>query len=376
MKVVHVYKDFDPPVRGGIERHVSLMCRYQRQWCAVEALVCARSLRARCALRDGTPVTEVGEWGRFQSAPVSPAFPWRLRRAAADVLVVQSPNPTAEIGCLLSRPRSAIIVRYQSDVVRQAAAIRFYLPVYRRFLRRADLILPSSPQYLETSPVLSGFKEKCVVVPLGIVPEEFDAPDPARVQFLRERYGGNYVLFSGVHRYYKGIPWLVRAAPAIRASVVVAGDGPERLACMALANRLGVQVHFPGALSQEDLVAHLHGCALFVFPSVERSEAFGLSMLEAHACRKPVVATRLGTGVEYVNEHDVTGLNVPPRDEHSLAEAVNLLLANPARLETMGACARRRVEAQFHARQIARREMDLYEQALHDKKAREGRAAT
>lgn len=375
MKVVHVYKDFDPPVHGGIERHVALMCRYQRQWCEVEALVCSRSLLTRRTLRDGIPVTEVGEWGRFQSAPVSPAFPWHLRRIPAEVMVVQCPNPTAEVACLLGRPDAAIVVRYQSDVVRQAAAMRLYRPLFLRFLQRADLILPSSPQYLQSSPVLSRFKDKSVVVPLGIVPEEFDAPDVERVRMLREQYGGDYVLFSGVHRYYKGIPWLVRAAPAIRASVVIAGDGPERESCIALAKQLGVQAYFPGALAQEDLVAHLHGCAVFAFPSVERSEAFGLSMLEAHACRKPVVATRLGTGVEYVNEHGVTGLNVAPRDAQALAEALNLLLADPARREAMGDIARERVETQFHARRVARRELDLYEQALHDRNARASRVA-
>lgn len=374
MKIVHVYKDFDPPVFGGMERHIALMCRFQRQWAEVEALTCSRSPFTRVEMRDGTRVTEVGEWGRFQGAPVSPLFPWRLRRLRTDVLVVHVPNPTAELGCLIARPRARIVVRYHSDVVRQAAAMRFYGPLQMKFLRKADKILPTSRQYVETSPTLQALRDRCEVVPLGIIPEEFARPDARRVESLRARYGGEFVLFSGKHRYYKGLEGLVRAAPAIRAPVVIAGDGPERDRCRRLADALHVPVQFPGTLSHEDLVCHLHACSVFVFPSIARSEAFGISILEAHACGKPVVATRLGTGVEFANLDGVTGLNVPPNDPPALAEAVNSLLDAPETRREMGQHARQRVVTEFHAERVARREFELYVAAC-DAAARRGEEA-
>lgn len=364
MRILHVYKDFDPPVRGGIERHVALMCRHQRAWGEVSALMCSRGPRTRRVTRDGTPVLEVGEWGRFQGAPVSPGFPWRLRRSPADVVVVHVPNPTAEVAWLLAGHPGALVVRYHSDVVRQAGAMRFYAPVQRRFLARARRILPTSTPYLETSETLRPFHDRCRVVPLGIDPAPFLAPDPARVAEIRAAHGGDFVLFSGMHRYYKGLPWLVRAAPRIGAKVVIAGDGPERAAAMALARETGAEIAFPGALSDADLAAHLHACAVFVFPSVARSEAFGISIMEAHACGKPVVATRLGTGVEFINEDGGTGWNVPPRDADALAEAVNRLLADPAARAAMGARARARILRDFTAESVARAEFALYEEAL------------
>ncbi|MBP8131709.1 MAG: glycosyltransferase [Candidatus Hydrogenedentes bacterium] len=362
MKILHVYKDFYPPVAGGMERHIGLMCRYQRQWAEVEALVCSGTPRTRVVERDGTRVTEAGEWGRFQSAPFSPSFPWRLRRMRADVVVVHVPNPTAELSWLLARPRGRLVVRYHSDVVRQARAMRLYRPFLMHFLRQAAVIIPTSPAYVETSPILAELRDRCRVVPLGILPEEFEHPNAARVAALRAQYGRDYVLFSGRHRYYKGLPYLVRAAQGIRAKVVIAGDGPERSEVMALARELGVDIAFPGELSHEDLVAHVHGCAVFAFPSVERSEAFGISILEAHACGKPVVATRLGTGVEYANLDSRTGLNVAPRDPDALAEAVNALLDDPARRESMGAYARERVRRDFHAETAARAEFALFQE--------------
>jgi rhamnosyl/mannosyltransferase len=373
VKILHVYKDFYPPINGGMERHISLMCRFQRQWADVEALVCGRRLLTRVVERDGIRVTEVGEWGRFQSAPISPGFPWRLRRASADIVVIHTPNPTAEISYLLTRPHGRLVVRYHSDVVRQASAMKAYGPVLVKFLLEADIIIPTSEQYAHTSPTLRSVLDRCSekrrdrlirVVPLGILPEEFTPPDSAVVERLRRSYGGHYVLFSGMHRYYKGLEYLVRAAGRIRVPVVMAGDGPERERMMALARELGVSITFPGALSHADLVAHLYGCDVFAFPSVERSEAFGLSMLEAHACGKPVVATRLGTGVEFVNLDGETGLNAPPRDSEALADAINALLDEPERARAMGEFARKRVERDFRAERVARAEFELYQEVL------------
>lgn len=360
VKILHVYKDFDPPVHGGMERHIALMCRYQREWGEVEALMCSRSLRTRRVLRDGTDVLEVGEWGRFQGAPVSPLYPYYLRRLRADVVVVHVPNPTAEIGFLLARPQGKLVVRYHSDVVRQARAMKLYRPVLMKFLSRADMILPTSARYLETSEYLRPFEARCRVVPLGIVPEEFSSPDEAHVEELRALYGGRYVLFSGRHRYYKGLEYLVRAALEVEARVVIAGDGPERRGLESLAGSLGVDVVFTGSLSQVELVNHLHGCEVFAFPSVERSEAFGISILEAHACGKPVVATALGTGVEFANLDGRTGVNVAPRDPGALADGINGLLANRDRAREMGEFGRARVVRDFDARRVAEREFALY----------------
>lgn len=364
MRIVHVYKDFYPPIFGGMEKHIGLMCRYQRQWAEVEALVCSRSPWTRRMLRDGTLVTEVGEWGRFQSAPVSPLFPYYLSRVRADVVVVHMPNPTAELSWLLARPRGKLVVRYHSDVVRQAAAMRLYGPLQMTFLGQAGIILPTSQPYLESSMTLRPHRDRCHVVPLGIEPERFARPDAALLAAVKERHGEGFVLFSGMHRYYKGLSVLVEAAQHIKGKVVVAGEGPERAALMARARALGANIDFPGAVSDAELVAYLHACSVFVFPSVERSEAFGISIMEAHACGKPVVATRLGTGVEFINQEGVTGVNVPPRDANALTAAVNALLEDPARAAAMGAAARERVAREFHAEKIAREELAWYEKAL------------
>jgi len=363
MKILHVYKDFDPPVRGGIEGHMAMLCRYQRQWAEVEALTCSRSWRTHITERDGTRVTEAGEWGRLQNAPASPSFPWHLRRTQADVVVVHMPNPTAELGCLLARPRGAIVVRYHSDVVRQASAMRLYAPLQMQFLRRAAMILPTSEPYRDTSTTLKPFRDKCRVVPLGIEADRFQHPNRDAVAAITTKHGGRFVFFCGRHRYYKGLEYLVHAARQIKATVVIAGDGPETPRLKALAADSGADIAFPGPLSHDELTAYLHACAVFVFPSIARSEAFGISILEAHATGTPVVATTLGTGVEFANLHGETGLNAAPGDPAALADAVNALLDDDALRARLGAQARERVTRDFQAEAVARAEFDCYREA-------------
>jgi rhamnosyl/mannosyltransferase len=224
------------------------------------------------------------------------------------------------------------------------------------------MILPTSQRYVETSPMLQTVADRCRVVPLGIVAADFQHAPEERIAELRARYGGPFVFFAGRHRYYKGLEYLVRGAGAMHAPVVIAGEGPERRRLEALAAALNHPIAFPGELSQADLVAHLHACAVFMYPSVARSEAFGIAILEAHACGKPVVATRLGTGTEYANLDGQTGYNVPPRDSSALAEAVNRLLGGEG--TAMGQAARERVMRTFSAEDVARREFEVYAEAL------------
>ncbi|MFP6581919.1 MAG: glycosyltransferase [Candidatus Hydrogenedentota bacterium] len=367
LKILHVYKDFEPPIHGGMERHIALMCRFQREWADVEALTCSRKFGTRVVDRDGTQVTEVGELGRFQSAPASPLFPFYMRKMKADVMMVHVPNPTAELGWLMTRPRGKLVVRYHSDVIRQAAAMKIYRPFQQALLARADVIIPTSQNYLDTSESLAPFRDKCEVISLGILPEDFESPREDLVSEYRTRYGERFVFFGGRHRYYKGLHVLVEAAQRIDMPIVIAGDGPERERLEKQTRDLGVKVHFPGTLSDEEMVAHLHACSLVAFPSIERSEAFGISIMEAHVCRKPVVATKLGTGVEFINVDAETGLNVPVGDARAFADAVNRLMQNDELRLGYGEHARDRIIEQFDARHVARLEYELVRGLVDDK---------
>jgi rhamnosyl/mannosyltransferase len=233
-------------------------------------------------------------------------------------------------------------------------------------LRRCAAIIVGSTAYIETSAVLSERRELCRVIPFGIRADAFEHPDAARVAQLRRRYGERVVLGVGRLIYYKGFEHLVRAMADVRATALIAGDGPLAGALAGEAAQLGVsdRVVLLGRVDDAELKACYHACDVFALPSVERSEAFGIVQLEAMACGRPVVNTWLDSAVPHVSIDGLTGLTVPPGDPKALAAALSALLDDPARRAAMGAAARQRVREEFSAELMARRTLEVYREVV------------
>jgi rhamnosyl/mannosyltransferase len=160
---------------------------------------------------------------------------------------------------------------------------------------------------------------------------------------------------------------LIEAMKMARGKLLLIGSGPmeKELKCrVAQDPELDDRVFFLGALSEQQVSAYFHACDVFVLPSIVRSEAFGIVLLEAMACARPVISTELGTGTSFVNQHGKTGLVVPPNNPTALAHAVNFLLDNPKIRAQYGESARKRVETNFSLDKMVEAVADLYEEAL------------
>src|SRR5581483_6043937 len=152
---------------------------------------------------------------------------------------------------------------------------RAYRPLLALTLRRAARILPTSPNYMVSSPFLRRFAARCSVVPLGIDAARFAQADARRVAAIRARYDAPLLLFVGRLRYYKGLHILLDALPSVRAQLLIGGSGPERNHLEAQAARLGVaeRVHFLGDIPDADLPVLYHAADVFVLPAHLRAEA-------------------------------------------------------------------------------------------------------
>lgn len=369
-RILHVYKDYYPPVMGGIERTIHLMAQGTRDEFDVRVLVNSAGRKTWTEELDGVRVTRVAEWGRVASAPVSPAFVRALRREArdADLLHFHHPNPTGDVACLLTRPSAPRVMTYHSDVVRQRAAMLVYGPIQERMMRSCRVIMPTSPQYLESSRWLQRHRDRCRVLPLGIDVSRFD-PTPeirGRAGEIRSRFPGPLIAFVGRLRYYKGLHFLIRAMKDVEATLLAVGGGADLPRLQAEATSLGVaeRCHFLGDLPEPEMIAVLHAADLFCLPSHLRSEAFGLSQVEAMASGLPVVSCRLPTGVPFVNQDGVTGLTVPPASPEALASALNRLLADRELRLRMGAAAAERARTLFSAERMCRDLKEVYREVL------------
>jgi glycosyltransferase involved in cell wall biosynthesis len=202
----------------------------------------------------------------------------------------------------------------------------------------------------------------------GVPPEAFAEVRQRREQ-ARARLGiapdRLVVLCAASLRPRKGQIHLVRAFAAVRREVpaallVLAGEGSERQALAALAERLGLgeSVLLPGRVPTLDCLAVAD---IACIPSL--LEGLSVFSLEAMAAGLPVVASAVGGLTESVAD-GVTGLLVPPASPAELQTALLQLLRDPALRARMGAAGPERVRQRFSARGMAEKTETLYEVLL------------
>ena len=362
-RVLHIGK-FYPPHPGGMETHLQSMCNALKPWFDCEVIVANENHRSQVDIIDGIPVTRLGVWFNIAGAPACPAMPRAIARSRADLVHMQWPNPAAFLAYLLSGHRGPLIVSWQSDVIRQRVLNWLFTPVTRAVLRRAALIFASSPDYAANSSMLREFADRVRIVPIGISEENLGRTDSTGVAAIRSRYGSRIVLSVGRLVYYKGFEFLIRAAKSVDAVVLIIGEGQLKRQLERKSIEQGVADHVYLLGEVKDIVSYYQACDIFVLPSIARSEAFGIVQLEAMACEKPVINTRLSSGVPYVSLDDVTGITVPPADAQALADAINKLLADPELRAAYGRAGLQRVRQEFTVGRMAMRIRDLYEEAL------------
>jgi len=239
--------------------------------------------------------------------------------------------------------------------VRMVRAMPAAVPLLRRVLLRSSAVTAVS-RYLADQ------VER--VVP-GVAPDV--APMPAATELFAPPTGGTRggLLFVGRLNAQKGVATLLRALALLQpdTSLDVVGDGPDRDALLQLARGLGVaeRVRWHGVLPQVRLAALYGAAAALVVPSVE--EGLGLVAVEALLCETPVVAYRSGGLVDVV-EDGVNGVLLEPGDPVSLADGIDLLLADQTHAVALGRAGRAAMLSRFSPESVSERYLEVYLRAL------------
>ena len=363
LRVLEVNKAYYPHI-GGIETLVKQYSQELGTVCNadVKTLVCrdGRGKTTREKL-DGVKLTRAGSLGTYFSCPLSFSFIRLFRKIAeeADVVHIHVPFPLADAALLLSGFKGRVVVSWHSDVVKQKKLMTFYKPFMMKLLKRADCIITATKGHIDGSDYLPGFRRKCRIVPYGITPEDYLSVK--RSPFLTDRLNDKKnikVFFTGRLVYYKGVDILLKAFTMTEnCELFIAGTGEmeQELKDFAKRNNIGKKVHFLGFLPDNELKQAYADCDIFVLPSVAKSEAFGIVQLEAMVYGKPVINTKLPSGVPYVSVHGKTGLTVPPSDAKALAEAINTLAADEKMRESFGKAAAERVMTEFSEKNVIRK---------------------
>lgn len=306
---------------------------------------------------DGTEIIRCGSVCQLASQLISLTYPFELRRVMRkfdpDIVIFHYPNPFMAAFLLAHRRRKfKLVVYWHLDITKQKILGKLFYGQNLSLLRRADMICPTSSQYIDGSKFLQSFRSKCHVLHNCIDTERLKITDrtTARADDILKRYDGKILCFAlGRHVPYKGYDYLIKASGYLddRFRFVIAGQGPltESLKKQAADDR---KIIFTGRISDEEAIAYYQACDIFCFSSITKNEAFGLALAEGMYFGKPAVTFTIpGSGVNFVNLDGVTGIECPNGDSKAYAEAIKKLATDPKLREKYGEAARQRVLENF-----------------------------
>lgn len=382
MKVLHLGKYY-PPYRGGMESFLAdLMAGLEGQGIDNAALVHGVGPQTGQWEGAGPKILRAPSYGRLLYAPVSPRFPRYLDRAirefAPDVLHIHMPNPSA-FWALRSRAARRLpwVVHWHADVLTPESSmlLRLAYRPYRLFesalLRRATVVIASSPNYLNASAPLAPYIDKCVTIPLGLADTRL--PQPSQQQSARAlAYWpagcALKILMVGRFTYYKGHRVLIDALGQVpNAAVVLVGTGETEAEVVAQARRMGLteRVRFAGNAAEADLADMLAAADVLCLPAIDRAEAFGMVLLEAMRFEKPLIASNIhGSGVPWVLGQCGCGLAVEPGDAKGLATAIRWMAEHPEQRMEMGRQGAAVYRETFKIEAVAEKVAALYRRVL------------
>lgn len=360
-KVLHVYKTFTPYTYGGVEEFIDQLIkgtslRGYQNW----LLSFYPGERIYIEKRAGLKIYWVPARLNLLSMPISLKVRKVFQRllGKVDLVHYHFPFPLQDVLNLLNKDKP-YIVTYHSDVVKQKVSGVFYKPLSHYFIRNASAVIATSRNYAESSTTLLKFRRKIRIIPIGIE----DVTANVMEDKWKKRLGRDFFLFVGALRYYKGLATLVEAARINHLPTVIAGSGPELKVLKKQAD--GVKnIIFLDHVSHEDKLALFNLCGCFVFPSNKRSEAFGISLVEACRAGKPMISCEIGTGTSFVNMNGVTGITVPPDNPQVFSQAMQKIYSDESLREGFGLAARKWYEVNFTSDVMIQSYIKIYDELI------------
>lgn len=367
MKILQLGKFY--PIRGGVEKVMyDLMAGLSERGIDCD-MMCAgtEGYRGAVKVNGHGKVFVCRSWMKLAGTMICPTMITALRSRCKnyDIIHVHHPDPMASMALWLSGFKGRVVLHWHSDIVQQKTMLKLYMPLQKWLLKRADVIVGTTPVYLKNSPHLQDVQDKTTCLPIGIEP--ITEVEEDRIKEIRDRYAGKKIIFSlGRLVPYKGYEYLIEAAQYLTDEyvILIGGKGPlyekleQKIQSLGLQNR----VKLLGRVSDEELPVYYRACDLYCMSSIYKTEAFGIVQIEAMSCGKPLIATNIPeSGVSWVNEHGMSGINVTPMESKELADAIRTILDSPEVYRKYAEGSLRRFNNVFRLEQMIEGAMRIYE---------------
>jgi glycosyltransferase involved in cell wall biosynthesis len=381
LKILDVVVRFHPYI-GGVENTVLDLNRRLVERGHQVRVVCADEPPGSLTHVAGIDVVRL-PYRRFKvgNTNLCPGLPAALRREKPDL--IHSHLPTALFSDAAASAAKALgvpfVLTYHNDLIGDGLKgvlggiyNRFILP---HLLKRADRVITINPSYATKSPHLSApdlkITPKITCIPWGVDEKVFHPPADGGPPADAPELTLGFLSLLDAHHRYKGLEVLLRAVAELRREGVpvrlkIGGAGEKQGFYRKIAAQLGVadRAEFLGFIPTPDLAAFYGSCHAFVLPSTDgRREGFGLVLLEAMSCARPVLSTPI-VGMSGDIQAFGSGLLAKPGDPSALAAAIRRLHEDRASLAVLGANGRRLVEERYTWTRVTDAYERLYQEAV------------
>jgi len=306
---------------------------------------------------------------KVSATMLAPAMITRLRRIATiyDIIHIHHPDPMATLALFLSGYKGKVILHWHSDIIKQKKLLKLYSPLQNWLIERADLIVGTTPVYVQHSAFLKEYQHKINYIPIGVLPIYSTS---SLVEKINKDYLGKKLIFSlGRLVEYKGFEYLINAAKYLPDSyqIIIGGKGPLKkdLEYIISENKLGDKVKLLGFLSDEEAFGYFHACDMYCLSSIQKTEAFAIVQIEAMSCGKPIITANIPeSGVSWVNQHLESGLICKAKSSEDIARSISLIGDNIELYDKLSKGALSRFEKQFHRDVMINKAIQLYSEIL------------
>ncbi len=365
---------FFPPSTGGIETVMYDITEGLNNYVDVscDVLCSSKNYSYEENIYGKYKVVRTKSYGVYFSTSITPQMIFKLKEIINEyhILHIHLPDPMANIALMLvDSSKQKIVLHWHSDIVKQKYLLKMYEPFQNWMMKKADKIIATTPKYIYESKYLQKYKDKCISIPIGIDKNKLNS-DTFKVDSIRKTYKNKKIIFSlGRLVYYKGFEYLIDSAKYLSEDyiILIGGIGPlykeldNKIKLLKLENK----VKLLGRIEDNDLGNYYEACDIYCLSSIVKSEAFGIVQIEAMSFSKPVIATKIkGSGVDWVNKHKESGINVNPKNGEELANAIKKIISNHNLYKKYSQGAKNRFEENFNREIMVESIYKLYSELL------------
>jgi rhamnosyl/mannosyltransferase len=302
----------------------------------------------------------------FRSQPLKFYFSGlKINLENADIIHHNFPFPNIEIWLLfyykILRKKKFIITWHANiENTRWKLFNIIYKPIINKLLKYADYIVVTSPALLEYSSILKKHTNKVKVIPLSYNIGSCTYIHKTLIPDCTKK-----ILFVGKLREYKGIQFLIESIVDLDVKLFIVGEGEYLNVLKMIVDKYNIskKVVFITNANNELLDNLYLNSDLFILPSINEAEAFGIVQLEALARGLPVINTNLKSGVPFVSLDGLTGFTIKPKDSQALKSSILRIFSDKDQYETFSKNAIARASI-FSAEKMAKSYNELFSNEL------------